>query len=87
VTTVISEGICCADCALAMASNEYSGMDDATAARVRAAMASFARENLYPALGDEYGFSWRGCDCCGSDLGGDKFEFVVLADDKREVAK
>ena len=30
-------------------------------------------------LGDEeLGFSWRECECCGSGLGGDRHEMVVL---------
>ncbi len=34
------------------------------------------------AVGDEGGFSWSGCDCCGSSLGGDRYaaHFIILND-------
>jgi hypothetical protein len=30
------------------------------------------------AVGDDYGFSWRWCDSCGSTLGGDRFEATLI---------
>ena len=33
-------------------------------------------------LGDPIGFSWRGCDTCGSSLGGDVYEAVSIVPGK-----
>ncbi len=38
-----------------------------------------AFKGLQLCSGDEdLGFSWSGCDCCSSDLGGDRFKAVAL---------
>lgn len=31
--------------------------------------------------GEDLGFSWSGCDCCGSNLGGDKFAVAAWNED------
>lgn len=38
-------------------------------------------------IGDEYGFSWWGCDVCGCPLGGDKHEVSALVDDEENPGK
>ena len=36
--------------------------------------------------GDEGGFSWTSCDCCGSSLGGDRFAAHFLMPDEHGKA-
>lgn len=76
---VVADGLlACIDCTIAIANDDYSGMDDTTEARVRAGLARLAKRG-YPVIGDEYGFTWHGCDCCHDGLGGDKHEFALLS--------
>ena len=35
--------------------------------------------------GEELGFSWRACDCCGSSLGGDRFKACKLTKDHEVI--
>lgn len=75
--TIIADGLlACQDCTIAIANDDYSGMDDATEARVKAGIERLAG---YAVIGDEVGFSWRGCDCCLDGLGGHKHTFSILA--------
>lgn len=52
-------------------------MDDATAAAVRKGLAAVGQSLI---VGDEEGFSWRGCDVCGSG-GGNRHEVGYLANE------
>ena len=82
MTTIIEDGLlACEDCTLAIASGEFSGMDDATAAIVRAGAERLAARG-HAAIGEEYGFTWRGCDCCQRAMGGDKHELMILGETK-----
>jgi hypothetical protein len=83
---VIADGLLiCADCLQAIANDDYTGLDyhyspeeaDEREARIRAGIAGLGG---YAVAGEEYGFSWQGCDCCGSDLGGDKWTCSVLGE-------
>jgi len=75
---VIADGLrACADCALAIANDDYSGMDDEREDQVRTAVHHLYTDG-YPVIGDELGFSWQGCDCCHSGLGGDMYELSIL---------
>ena len=73
----------CTDCTMAIANDDYTGLDyhygpaesERREAEIRAGIASMGG---YPVIGDEYGFSWRPCDCCGTELGGDRHECAVL---------
>ncbi len=77
---VEGELLACIDCTIAMANDDYSGIeDDSRVAEVKAGLDELAKRG-YPVIGDEYGFTWRGCDCCGSYLGGDKHTFAILGD-------
>lgn len=77
---VIQNGLlACIDCTIAIANADYSGMDDETKARVKAGLDGWAKVG-YLVVGDEYGFTWRGCDICRNGLGGDKHEVTVLGE-------
>ena len=43
-----------------------------------AAQEAFAEKHGNLIVGDDIGFSWRGCGCCGSSLGGDKHTAITL---------
>jgi hypothetical protein len=64
----------CEDCAVAIASGDYSGMGEKQAGRTRAGL---ARLEGYAAPGDDQGFMWRACDVCGAPAG-DRHEFALL---------
>jgi len=80
-------GLACGDCVQAIANDDYSGLDysyDAEESEKRMAeiKAGINACPGYLVVGDEYGFSWRGCDVCGSSLGGDKHEVGYLTDEE-----
>ena len=58
----------CVDCVVAIANDDYTGMDNEREAEVRAAL----EKHEYAYGGEELGFSWAPCGVCGSRLGGDR---------------
>jgi hypothetical protein len=68
----------CDSCACAIANDDYSGMDDAEESSVRAGLARLNQRG-YAVLGDEYGFTWRACECCGG-LAGNRHTVALLGD-------
>lgn len=67
----------CSDCIMVIANCDESGIDDPE--RLEAVRAGIDRiGNVIP--GHSLGFSWRGCDCCGSHLGGDSFAVFTMPD-------
>lgn len=71
----------CADCTIAEANGDYSGMSGETAARVFAAVSGYPRP-LVPDWDSDSGagvreFSRAPCDCCGSPLAGYRLRFAV----------
>jgi len=62
----IDLGEACDDCTIAIANDDYSGMDEETAARVQSGI---ARVGQYLIVGEELGFSWRACTICGGLAG------------------
>jgi hypothetical protein len=64
----IELGQACIDCTLAIANGDTDTLSDKRAAEV---WASIEAVDGYLVIGDEIGFSWQGCDVCGSHLGGD----------------
>lgn len=61
----------CVDCAMAHANNDFTGMDNATEARVRAGMAV---TGPLAVITDEFHeFSWTPCWACGDRHGGSRF--------------
>jgi hypothetical protein len=75
----VEHGLACTACVMAIANDDYSEMSDVQASLVRAGIERIGRHIV---VGEEYGFSWRGCDVCGVQLGGDKHVVGYL----REVA-
>ena len=70
-------GACCIDCADAIANYDFTGLDyhySEREARERMAEILAGMDGRALSIGEECGFSWRACDCCGSRLGGDRFE-------------
>jgi hypothetical protein len=65
----VEHGLACGDCVIAIANGDYSGMSDVKASLVREGIERIGRHIV---VAEEYGFSWRGCDVCGIQLGGDK---------------
>lgn len=84
MATVTHELKVCSDCLFFIANGDLPS-DENDAARVVKGVESFAPG--YVAAGSsesdvEGSFSWRPCDCCGSKLGGDRHDAVVLGDDE-----
>ena len=66
---VIEDGLlACEDCAVAIANGDFTGMDDKTEARVKAGLEQLSTRG-YAVTGEDCGFTWRGCDCCGASFG------------------
>jgi hypothetical protein len=72
----IEVGLCCQDCTMAIANDDYTGMSDEQEAATRAGI---ERIGEYLIVGEEYGFSWQRCDVCDG-LAGDRHEVGYLAE-------
>lgn len=68
----------CDDCAVAIANDDYSGMNDETQAAVRAGMAILNKRG-WLVVGEEQGFSWMRCQCCGG-LAGNRHSCALIGD-------
>jgi hypothetical protein len=77
MTILFDELLACDACANAIANGDYEGYDAGEEAATKRGIRDWSREGDL-VLGDEYGFSWRGCDCCDNGLGGNKHYFAVL---------
>jgi hypothetical protein len=55
-------GTACDDCVIAIANDDYTGMDDQRATEVASALEAIGR---YLIVGDELGCMAGGCDVCG----------------------
>ena len=85
VKVIADDLLICGDCIQAIANDDYSGLDyyygpEEAEKRMKAIQEGIANLGGYPVVGEEYGFSWQGCDCCGSNLGGDKHYCCVLSE-------
>lgn len=79
-TGILEDGLlACEDCAIAIANDDYTGMDDTTETRIRLAVRQLSKRG-FPVVGDEVGFTWRGCDCCHDGMGGTKYALVLLGE-------
>ena len=67
-------GGACEDCTVAIANDDYSGMDDETEQRVRAGIKKIGQWLI---VGEETGFTWRDCGVCGG-LAGNRHEVGYL---------
>lgn len=69
----------CTDCLMVIANCDESGIDDEERLQaVRAGVDRISKDG-YPIAGNSLGFSWHGCDCCGSHLGGDSHAVFIHA--------
>jgi hypothetical protein len=72
----------CVDCAMLIANDDTSGMDDATEAACRDGIQREAEAGGHWCLSggeeEESSFSWAPCDCCRSSLGGDRVKSAVI---------
>ena len=76
---IIEDGLlACDDCTLAIASGDYSGMTPERKRDVRAGYENLFRRG-YAAMGGDYGYSRRPCDCCGTEQSGNRTEFILLS--------
>jgi len=76
------DGEVCDDCIIAIANDDYSGMDDERDAAVRAGLERINSKYGYLVAGDETTeFTWRSCDCCGAG-GGRRHRAVAMAKGK-----
>lgn len=73
---IIDGLVACNDCTIAIANGDFSGMDDAVEAVVRAGIKHLC-ERGYPVIGEQLGFMHRKCDCCGA-LPGDRHELSLI---------
>jgi hypothetical protein len=66
-------------------------MTKAEYAKYESAVAAFMKRegiaNLSSDSDSEYSFSWRGCDCCGSDLGGDRIPATGYNRSSKEIQR
>lgn len=77
--TIIADGLlACEDCTIAIAHDDYTGMDAATEARVKDGVERL-NDRGWCVIGNEVGFTHRGCDCCLDGLGGSKHELAILS--------
>src|SRR5689334_19561576 len=67
------DGYCCDDCTIAIANDDYSGMDDKQEAATRAGLAEYT---THIAIGDEAGFMHSRCDICNG-LPGNRHGFYL----------
>lgn len=91
-TLITNEAWFCDDCTIAECNGDYTGMDEDRQKEVEAGFATLAKSGtlLTANFDSESGegmeeFSWRGCDCCGTQLGGGRHRFAFWrAEEKKE---
>lgn len=74
----------CSDCLIAIANDDYSGMDEETALDVQHGIRSLEiiEDGRLVADGDELGFSTRACECCHG-LAGNRFKATMVHHKRR----
>ena len=65
----------CGDCLIAMANDDYSGMDSVQESATRTGLDALSTEYDLVADGAEYGFSNSRCECCDT-LPGDRYRLI-----------
>lgn len=74
----------CESCLIAIANDDYSGMDDKEESRVRAGIERTSQRGHLCAGSVEYGFYNTVCECCGA-LAGNRHEvFIMWRDEDKE---
>lgn len=78
--TVVAEYAVCGCCLIALANADTSGHDYYCGDEPEPMSLHFGDTySRMVADGEELGFSWYGCDGCGSRLGGDRYKVVMLS--------
>ena len=70
---------CCDDCLMIVANDDASGMDDATEAKIRAALARIDGTVICNDQDDTEEFSHNRCDICNA-LAGRRHHMAILGD-------
>jgi hypothetical protein len=82
MATIDYEGECCVDCLVYIANGDTPPEmnEEDTVAWLDGIWRRHPTGHLVPTCEEdcEGHFSWRPCDCCGSNLGGDRHPFAVL---------
>lgn len=83
----IDYGYCCNDCTIAVANDDYSGVDYYLSglqadARKEAIRSGIANADGHLVIGDPIGFMHGGCDVCGSRLSGERHAVSMLLEDE-----
>lgn len=73
----IDLGGACDDCVIAIANDDYTGMDDVREAATRGGIHKYASQGKYLVVGDELGFESSRCVICGG-LAGNRHEVGYL---------
>jgi hypothetical protein len=82
---VVSDVYLCADCLIYACNGDLSGIESPE----RAAEVEKAVNDMGPHLSADFDsetqegileFSWRGCDCCPSKLGGSLHRFAIMGE-------
>ena len=84
---VIAEISVCVDCLIMIANGDVSGIDNEDRiAEVIAGMDRLTTDGAHLVAGDsdDGNFRWTPCECCGSELGGDRHAAVLLSDRQAE---
>lgn len=68
----------CSACVNAIASDCFDGLTDKEEAIIRQGIHRWSLKGYWLAIGNDLGFTWQSCDCCGSTLGGDKHELFIM---------
>jgi hypothetical protein len=71
--------IVCVDCLVAIVNGDFPE-NEARAGEILKGMDQWADEGYHLVDGDtdDQGFQWSGCDCCGSSLGGNRYNVTAL---------
>jgi hypothetical protein len=77
-------GGACGDCTLAIANDDYSGIDASQEQETRAGLARIGQSLI---VGDELGFRRSGCCVCRRELAGNKHEVGYLVPLKVSVTR
>jgi hypothetical protein len=61
----IEYGLACDDCVVAIANDDYTGMDERQERATRAALKQLAHLQIHLVVGDEVGYQYHRCNVCG----------------------
>jgi hypothetical protein len=80
----VNVGVACDDCTIAIANDDYSGMDDSQAQQTRAGLARIGQILI---VGEEVGYQRTGCNVCRRHSHGNKHEVGYLVPLKVSISR